>query len=171
MSGGWGDADPAPPVRPRSVDLAVRLMYAGAVVSVLSGIAALFQDRDALRESIRKSLSSSGQDVTQSAVDNAITVGIVASLVVGLVVAGVWVLMGVFNGRGRSWARLVATVLGLVNVVFTITGLVGAASVTGAGGGLVSTLLSLVNLVLAAVILFLLWKRESSDYFAAVSAR
>jgi hypothetical protein len=67
------------------------------------------------------------------------------------------------NGQGRSWARVVATVLGAFNVLGTL----GSFTQPGATG--VTVTISIVNMVLAIVILVLLWRKESSSYYAAVT--
>ncbi|MDQ3415985.1 MAG: hypothetical protein M3474_02570 [Actinomycetota bacterium] len=65
------------------------------------------------------------------------------------------------NGQGRSWARIVATVLAGINVLFTAFGL--------ASGNVapVASILSVVKLILAIVIVVLLWRKESSAFYAA----
>jgi hypothetical protein len=67
------------------------------------------------------------------------------------------------NGQGRSWARIVATVLGAINVLFTLFGF------TQPGMTVVTATIGVVNLILAVVIVILLWRPESSSYYAAVS--
>jgi hypothetical protein len=69
--------------------------------------------------------------------------------------------MAYVNGQGKSWARIVATVLGGLNVVFTLLGL---RNQTAAG-----VAFSLVGLLLAAGIVFLLWRPESSRFYEARS--
>ncbi len=161
----------APVVRPRSVELAVRLMYLGAVLSVLGGLANLFQDRTSLRATVEQSLRDAGQQVTPAVVDTSVTFALYAPVVIGLLFAGIWVLMAVLVGKGRSWARIVATILGALNILSLVAQLVGATAMTGQQGGGLGLVLSVVDLALAAAILFLLWKRESSDFFAAASGR
>ena len=71
--------------------------------------------------------------------------------------------MAAANGAGKSWARVVATVLGglgVLSAIFTIT--------TGTG---LTVAMQLVSLVLAVTILVLLWRPASSAYFQARSAR
>lgn len=169
MPGGWSPPPP-PRERPRSIALAVRLMYAGAVLQVLGGLSVLLQDRDQVRRQIEDQLRQSGSQVSDTAVNTAVTVSLVVPVVLGVVLAGVWVLMAVFNGRGASWARIMATILGGLNIAFTVVSL-GVSSAMSASEGAGSVVLSLIGLALAATILILLWRRESSDYYAAMSTR
>jgi hypothetical protein len=67
--------------------------------------------------------------------------------------------MAVKNGQGRSWARVVATVLGALNILFTLFGLVGETATS------LTVVMSLISLALAGVILFLLFRPESSRFY------
>jgi hypothetical protein len=67
------------------------------------------------------------------------------------------------NGAGKSWARIVATVLGALGVVSTLFALTTATGTTVA--------LQVISLLLAIAILVLLWLPASSAYFRARSAR
>ena len=42
-------------------------------------------------------------------------------IVGGLIGVALWILMAVFNGRGASWARIVATVLGGISVLSAVS--------------------------------------------------
>lgn len=162
----WGQqAQPAAPVeQPSSIRTAVLLMRVGAVVSLLSLVGTLIT-LGSLKSQIRDQLVASDQQVTDSMVDAAYGVAIVGSIVVGLIGAGLWLWMAWKNGQGRGWARIVASVLGGLNVVTTLF------SVASGNATTLSLVLSLVNLVLAVVILVLLWKKESSAFYAARSGR
>ncbi len=162
----YGGGPPAPTTRPQKLDLAVKLMYVGAALSVLTALIGLFM-QDELRESTITSLEQTGEEVTQEMVDTAVTVGIVLSLIMGLVFAAVWVLMAVMNGKGKKWARVVATVLGALGILFNLLGLFGA---TVGGTTTLSVVMSGVMIVLAAAILVLLWNKENTPYYEAMSA-
>lgn len=169
MPGMPGGPAPLDVPRPRPVQLAVQLMYAGAVLQFLGGLSGLLQDRSSLRAEVQRQLESSGNSqVTPGMVDAAVTVGVWAPVVLGVILAGVWVLMAVFNGRGRNWARITATVLGGVNILSTGVSLVGT-SIAGVSRSSMSLLLALVALAVAISVIVLLWRRESSAYFAARS--
>jgi hypothetical protein len=146
----------APPdvAQPPSVLLAVRLMYVGAVLSLV-GLLTTVTRTDAIRDAVEDSDSS----LSESEIDTAVSVGIGFAVVVGLVGVGLWIWMAVTNGHGYSWARVVATVFGCLNVGFTLLGL-GRPEATG-----LSNAIGLFGVALAIVILVLLWRPESSRYY------
>ena len=162
----WGQqAQPGQPVeQPSSVRTAVLLMRVGAVISLLSLVATLLT-LGSLKSQIRDQLVAGGQQVTDAAVDAAYAIAIVGSVVVALIGVGLWLWMAWKNGQGRGWARIVATVLGGLNVVMTLF------SVASGNATALAMVLGLVNLVLAVAILVLLWKKESSAFYAARSGR
>jgi hypothetical protein len=148
--------------QPGPIRLAVRLMWAGAAVSLLSlivGVATLGSAKDEIRDELTKD----DPNVSQSTIDAAYAVGIVVVVVIGAIGVLVWLWMAWKNGQGRSWARIVATVLGVLNVLFTLLAFTRP-SVEPA-----SLAFSLVNLALAITILVLLWRKESSDFYTARS--
>ena len=146
-------SEPAP-----SVVMAVRLMYAGAVVSALSLIVGL-----ATVGSLRRALHKSDPTLTSAQLHNLQTVVVVGSVAIGVISIGLWVWMAVMNKAGKSWARIVATVLFGLNTLFL---LLGVARAGAAAGTLVSILTWLIGL--GAVIY--LWRKDASEYFTARSA-
>ncbi|KAA1380241.1 hypothetical protein [Aeromicrobium fastidiosum] len=154
---------PPAPEQPASISLAVKLMGAGAGVSLISLIVSLL-GLGSLKDDIARQMREADPSVTQSTIDAAYAVGIVFAIVVGAISVLLWLWMAWKNGQGRSWARVTATVLGALNVVFTLFGF-------AAGGVETPTLLlSVVNLVLAVVILVLLWRKESTQFFEGHTA-
>jgi len=154
-------APPAPDAsveRPSSVTRAVQLMYVGAVLSAI-GIVVSWVTRNQLRDQIAEVTPS----LTPKGVDAAVTISLVSATVVGLIAVGLWLWMAAANGAGKSWARVLATVLGAVSVLSVIFTLTSGTPVTIAMG--------LLSLVLAVAILVLLWRPASSAYFQARSAR
>jgi hypothetical protein len=143
---------------PPSVVMAVRLMYAGAAVSALSLIVGL-----ATVGSLRSALHKSDPSLTPTQLHSLQTVVIVGSVVVGLIGIGLWVWMALMNKAGKSWARIVATVLFGLDTLFLLLGLARAGA---AAGTLVSILTWLIGL--GAVIF--LWRRDATEYFTAQSA-
>lgn len=157
-------APPAEPVtRPRSMDLAVLLMRVGAGLSVLS-LVAVFLLGDQIRTAVEEGLQESGTSLDPAAVDAAVAVATVFGVIFGLFGAGLWLLMAWANGRGRSWARIVATVLFGISVA----GFLFALTQPQAG---IELVLDVLTVLLGGAVMVLLWKRESSAYYAAMSAR
>jgi hypothetical protein len=139
---------------PPSVVMAVRLMYAGAVVSALSLIVGL-----ATVGSLRSSLHKAQPTLTPTQLHDLQTVVIVGSIFIGVISIGLWLWMAMMNKAGRSWARIVATVLfGLDTLLL----LLGVARSGAAAGTLVSILIWVIGL--GAVIY--LWRRDASAYFS-----
>lgn len=155
MSGGGMQA-PVDMPKPKSIDLAVKLMYVGAALSLL-GILASFLMKGAIEDQVRDAGTVASEDI-DTAVNGALIMGVVA----GLIGIGLWVLMAVTNGAGKSWARIVATVLGALNILFTLIGFTQPSPMA-------TKLVNLVSVVLAAAILFFLWKPESTAYYNAKS--
>jgi hypothetical protein len=138
---------------PASVVMAVRLMYAGAVVSALSLIVGLVTIG-----SLRASLHKAQPSLTPTQLHQLQTVVVVGSIFIGLISIGLWVWMALTNKAGRPWARIVATVLFGLDTIFL---LLGVAQAGAAAGTLVSILTWLIGL--GAVIY--LWRKDASAYF------
>lgn len=150
--------EPVRPGPPPSVVMAVRLMYTGAVVSAASLVVGL-----ATVGSLRTALHKSDPSLTSAQLHDLQTVVIVGSVAIGLISIGLWVWMALMNKAGKSWARIVATVLFGLDTVFLLLGLARAGA---AAGTLVSILTWLIGL--GAVIF--LWRKDASEYFTAQSA-
>lgn len=159
-------SEPAPPAvpQPQPIRQAVLLMRAGAVLSMITLVVGLLT-LGALKDNIRQQLIDSNKHYTQSDLDTAYNVGVAAVVIIGLLGVGLWLWMAQANGKGRKWARIVSTVLGVLNVIFTVMSLVQGQASAG------SLILSVIGAILSMVILVLLWRRESSAYYTARSAR
>lgn len=148
--------------QPSSIVTAVRLMWVGAAMSIVSIVLGLFGtggDKERLREELLKD----DRTVTQADVDNAFAIGLIFAVVFGLFMAALWAWMAWKNGAGRSWARHGSTVLGAFNIV-------GAAFNLGtADVGALSTTMTAINAILAMAILALLWRPESTTFYEATS--
>jgi hypothetical protein len=151
-------------VPPPSIQRAVLLMRVGAALSVLSILITLLT-RDSLRSQVTSTLRKSNAALSASQVDSAVSVAIGFAVVVGLVSVGLWLWMASANGKGRSWARIVATVLGVLSVLSLLFSLAQGQMTT------LNLIVSLVSLALAVAILVLLWRKESSAYYDAVKAQ
>jgi hypothetical protein len=142
---------PAPP----SVVTAVRLMYAGAVLSAIEVIISLV-----LVSNVRKALRNAYPHYSSTRIHTLEIADIVGVVVIGLIGIALWLLMARLNAAGRGWARIVATVL------FGIDTLLLLASFrrlhTGLGIGIIFDLIGWL-IGLGAVIF--LWRRESTAYF------
>jgi hypothetical protein len=141
---------------PSSLLTAVRLMYVGAALSAIFLIVGFTQ-----RGPLRDQIADDQPQLSADELDAAVAVGTAVAVIIGLISVGLWVWMAVMNRKGRSWARIVATVLGGLNIVFTVIGLTQDVGI--------GTIVNIVTIVLAAAILWLLYRPESSAYYAAMS--
>jgi len=146
------------PGPPQPVSIAVKLMWAGAALTVLGVVLGLTQT-----EGVREELSSQ-QLPPGTTLDAAVTYAIAAAIVVGVITAALWVLLAIMNRRGKPWARVVATVLGVVNVLVNLYAILEEAG----GRPSISLVSGVVSLLLAAVVIFLLWRPESSRWYEAM---
>ncbi|MDM7854212.1 hypothetical protein [Cellulomonas alba] len=153
-------AQPVPaPERPATITRAVQLMYVGAALSVV-GVVIAWASKSQIRDKVAS--ASTSTTLSASDLDALVNVTLAIATVSALVGVGLWIWMAVKNGAGRPWARIVATVLGGLNVASTLSMLPRSA---GASVGL-----SIVSLALAVVILVLLWRPASSEYYRASEA-
>lgn len=134
---------------------AVRLMYVGAALSLVSFLAGLLS-LDEIREATRET-----PGLTPEQADMAVTIGIVFAVLLGLIGAGLWILMALMNKRGHNWARIVATVLFALNTLGLLSQLTSDQT-----AGLSKILGAVVWLVGLGAIIFL-WSKDSSAYFKA----
>ena len=155
------DFAPRPKVpQPASIATAVKLMYAGAVINLVSAVSTL-TSMGAMKTSVVDELRKADANVSQSTIDAAYGVAVGFALLFSVVGVLIWLWMAWKNGQGRSWARIVASVLGGINVISTVF------TVLGGNSPALTTTISAINLVLAIVILTFLWRKESSAYYAA----
>jgi len=150
--------EPARPQPPPSVVQAVRLMYAGAVVSAVSLVVGL-----ATTGSLRTALHKSDPSLTPSQLHTAQTALVVGSVIIGLIGIGLWVWMARTNQAGKSWARIVAAVLFGLDTLFLLLGVARAGAAAG-------TLVSILTWLIGGGAVILLWRKDSSEYFAEQSA-
>jgi hypothetical protein len=151
--------EPVRPEPPDSVLTAVKLMYAGAVVSALSLIVGLVTIG-----SYRSAIQRAYPNYTPSQVHTA-EVGTVTIIVIfGLIGVGLWLWMAWANKKGANWARITASVFFVLD---TLSLLAGFARPESLATRLVSLLIWLIGL--GAVIM--LWRSDATAYFKAPRVR
>jgi hypothetical protein len=154
------------PPQPTTVRNAVWLMYGGAAISVISIILVLAftsKFRRAVLKALAKAntkLSNEGKtQLTAAQMHSAASLYLAVVIIVLVIATLLWIWMSWANGKGRGWARIVATVLFVLNTLILLT--------AGRRGGLAAILVGLGWLVgLAAIIL--IWQRKSSAYYKPV---
>lgn len=146
------------PVAPAPVLMAVKLMYVGAALQAI-GLALTAATIGSFKSAVLKQHPL----YTTSQLHTAERAALIAGIFSGLVAIGLWIWMARANGAGKKWARIVASVLFGINTLDLLSSAVQVhTGVELAFGGLVWLA------GLGAIIL--LWRGESSQYIAAVSA-
>ena len=159
-SGGQLGEPPRPAV-PAPVRTAVKLMYAGAAISIVSLSIALVSIGDTNGYHLRWN----GHSLTAAQISHWRPLIITAAVVGGLIVPAVWLWMARANGRGRNWARIVSTVLfgvatlDMVNVFITPPIRVGSAPTV------LSWLVPVLSWLAGLAAVWLLWRPDSSAFF------
>jgi hypothetical protein len=153
LSGGNPMMAPVRPAAPAPVLNAVKLMYAGAAVSLVSLIISL-TDISGTKAAIRKARPT--LTVAQVNQLNGFIIGL--AIVSGLVGVGLWLWMSWANKEGKNWARVLSTVLfGLATL-----DLFGVFSQPKTALGLI---FPLVTWLIGLGVIVLLWRPESSQFF------
>jgi sulfite exporter TauE/SafE len=141
------------PPLPSQVSNAIKVMYAGAVASLI-GIVIDILTVNATKTAIEKH----NHHLTVSQVNSSQHVLVIGFIVGGVIGAAVWIFLARACQSGHSWARIVSTVLfGLATVDLVI----GVASPVAAAVRLWGVVVWLVGLT--AVIF--LWQRPSNAFF------
>ena len=145
--------EPERPPAPPSVLNAVKLMYVGAAVSTVSLVISLV-DISGTKTAIHKARPS----LTTAQVNQLNTFIITLAIVSGVIGVALWLWMAKANSQGRSWARILSSVLfGLATL-----DMFGVLSQPKTLLGLVFPMLTWL-IGLGAVIL--LWRPDSSAFF------
>ena len=164
-----GQPASAPPPVPASVRNAVRLMYLGAAVSLITVIV------DLATESITKSamLSALKTGARQSGIalptGSQFNSGFYATLalvsVLGLIGVGLWIFVARGSGNGRDWARVTGSVLFGLD---TLALLIGPPDlgIRGPEATVTRIFVGVVWLIGLTAVVFL-WRKDSSAFFKA----
>ena len=157
---GWyappGMAPPgmAPPGPPRPVLAAVRLMYAGAAVSlvnVIVNLTAIGQIKLAFEAQ---------HPLAQDAAQGVAALAAAAVIISGAVGIGLWLKLASASRKGRSWARTAGTILFGLDTI----GLLGT---LGRPGIPVAKTFGVLIWLIGLMAVISLWRRQSSHYFHA----
>ena len=152
----------APVTQPASIAMAVKLMYVGAALSLLQLLSTLLF-RDSIRDAVQKASDKASTPMTSSEIDTAVSLGVTVAVISGIIGIALWLWMASANGKGRKWARIVATVFFAISVLGLLGSLLQHPPV-------LSLLINVVSVVLGAYIIYLLYRPESTRYYDAQSA-
>ena len=143
------------PAPPAPVLNAVKVMYAGAVVSVIGGIIFIVT-KSATKTAIQKRYPHYSAH-TVSTLTNA---GVIIGLVISLIGAALFIWIARSSKSGKNWARITATVFFGLDTLSVLAGLRQAEPA-------LSRVFSLLVWLAGLGAIVLLWQKVSSAYFAA----
>lgn len=149
--------------QPPSIKTAVLLMRVGAAISALSIIVTLIE-LGAIKDQTEENLRTAG-NFTQDQVDSAFQVFVGSAIVGGLIGIALWLWMASANGKGKKWARIVATVLGVINVLFFLYG------VTAGTSPILSLLVGAASVLVGIAALVFMYRSDATQFYNANSAR
>jgi hypothetical protein len=156
---GW-PAQPAAARRgmPGSVLTAVRLMYAGAVVNLINVVVSL------AAINLIKAAFEAQHPLAQDSAQGAASLAAAGVIISGAV--GIWLWLGLASAtrKGRRWPRTVGTILFGLDTIGLLATLGRAGIPTVKTFGVLIWLIGLIAVIS-------LWRRPSSDYFAAARRR
>jgi hypothetical protein len=159
----------AQPEPPASVQRAVRFMLAGAAAStvfLIFGVVVTANVKSALI-AWNATLPKSKQ-YTLTQLSNAATSYIVSTIIVGLLAVLLWLWMARMNNRGRSWARISATVFFVLWTYYTYQNIGGT---RGSATFIAALAIILVIWLIGIGALYYLWRPDSTVYFKTQSAK
>lgn len=156
-SGAQMPEQPPRPAAPAPVQMAVNLMYAGAVLSAIDLIVSL-----TTIGSLKTAIKKADPSFTATQLRNAEVGLVIFAVFFGLVGIGLWLWMARANKAGKSWARVTGSALCALNTLFVLLALIRPHASLGLAFSLIVWLAGV-----GAVIL--LWRPESSQYFTAMS--
>jgi hypothetical protein len=157
-TGGAADPEPQRPAAPTPVLQAVKLMYAGAIVSAISLIITL-----ATVGSLKTAIHNADPSLTASKLHSAEVAAVAVAIVFGLIGIGLWLWMAYANKAGKNWARITATVFFGLDTLSVLTSFRQAEPV-------LSRLITILIWLIGLGAIVLLYQRESSAYFSASKA-
>jgi len=97
----------------------------------------------------------------------ALQTGLIVGAVLGLILLAAIVAVVFQMRKGRNWARIVLAVLGGIAVLGLVIGLVNSGATLALGGlGVVSVLLSVVQLLLLIAAILFMFRGAANPYFA-----
>ncbi len=149
---------PSPAPAPTSVRWAVYLMYAGAVVYLISGIVGAITGIKEAPRILGGAPGVSGSAVLGEAVHGLRVVVVIFAALSLVVPVALWVWMAWKCKAGRGWARIVSTVLFAIATWGTLSLRSSSTSAWGLLGAIVGWLIGLAVIVL-------LWQRSASYFF------
>lgn len=138
--------------------MATRLMYVGVLLALI-GVLINALSRDAITSTLEHTNASRApaDRLTTHELHHAAGLTYTAFIVMSSIAVVTWLVMAVTNSRGQGWARIVATVLAVMNLLLTI----GMATRGTAAGAIAEA----PTVVVGAAVVWLLWQPPSTTFF------
>jgi hypothetical protein len=157
QTGSRPQATAKPPAErpPFSVRTAVKLMYAGAILSAIDLVVTL-----ATAGQLRHLIHVARPGLSAAKLDGAVHAQVTSSIAIWLITIAFWVVMARTNQAGRGWARTVATVLCALSTLSFVEALIQPAS-------LLSKLFFAPLWLVGVAAAVLLWRPDTSAYIRA----
>jgi hypothetical protein len=146
---------------PPSIRYAVRFIYAGAAIQVLSVILNIATLRAAIQTIAAR---QSATPLTTSQLNTVETIVVVTLILIGAIGASLWLWMAIKNNAGRRWARTLSTIF----FAFFTIGIIGALLEPIPVAG---KIIPVATWLVALLAIVLIWQRESSDFYDQRSGR
>lgn len=156
---GSGYYQAAPVERPPAITKAVMMMRLGAALTLLS-IITVFTSRGLAAKQLKEKMPQ----LTGQELDQAISRGLMIGVVSAVIMAGLWWWMAVMNGKGKAWARVVATVFFAISVLQFAVG-VATAATSKVGVDPINMAFQIALVVVGGAAVFFMWQRESTRYY------
>jgi hypothetical protein len=154
-TGGAAEPEPQRPAPPTPVQQAVKLMYAGAIVSAISLIITLLTVG-----SLKTAIHNADPSLSATKLHSAEVAAVAVAIIFGLIGIGLWLWMAYANKAGKNWARITATVFFGLDTLSVLTSFRQAEPV-------LSRVISILIWLIGLGAIVLLYQRESSAYFTA----
>jgi uncharacterized membrane protein (UPF0136 family) len=152
-----GPTEP-PPTPPQDVDRASKILYGLAGLGILNTLLSF-----TMRDQIRDAIADRYPDYTADELDSTVNAFLAIAVVVGIVFALIYILLARKILQGRSWARIVATILLALNALNLLS--------VGQPQPAVLRALGVIAALVAIAALVFLWRRPASEFFAAHARR
>jgi hypothetical protein len=154
-TGGPAEPEPQRLEPPTPVLQAVKLMYAGAIVSAISLILTLVTVG-----SLKTAIHNADPSLSASKLHSAEVAAVAVAIIFGLIGIGLWLWMAYANKAGKNWARITATVFFGLDTLSVLTSFRQAEPI-------LSRLITILIWLIGLGAIILLYQRESSAYYAA----
>ena len=163
---GGNTVEPDRRAAPTTVVNAVKLMYAGAalwIITLIIVVTLLVADKAGGH------VRWDGHTLTAAQFGHLKPLIIAVTVVVGLVAPAMWLWMARADGQGRSWARILSTVLfGLATL--QLTGIYQTPVSHVGFGEVLGLIVPVLNWLIGLAAVWLLWRPASSAFFKSARA-